>query len=319
MTSNCLAIDVSHGTTHDGPGMRTTVFVKGCPLRCRWCQNPESWIPENEVWWDGTKCIGCGSCLADCPSGALSAGPDGISIDRKACRRCGACASACPAGAMSWQGTLWTMDELLHEVLKDRAYYDQFGGGVTVSGGEPLLRADFVAAFFRRLHEEGVNTALDTCGCAPDSALEKVLPFADNVLYDVKLFDGEAHRALTGLSNEQILKNLLRVAEYKRACNPALRLWIRTPLIPDATATPENIRAISAFIHDRLADVVERWEMCAFNGACAGKFARLGLEWPYAGVRTMTQRFIGVMRECALSSGLPEDMIAVSGMIAPDA
>ena len=287
MKNKLLTIDVSHGTTHDGPGMRTTVFVKGCSLHCQWCQNPESIKAANEVWWDVSSCIGCGSCAKACPSGALAMRPDRIRIDRALCRACGRCVEACPAAAMLWQGQEYDLETLLREVLRDRTFYEQFGGGVTCSGGEPLLQAEFIEAFFRRLKEENISTALDTCGCAPREALERLLPYTDYLLYDLKVFDPQQHRAFTGQTNERILDNLLYAAAYMRSAERPMKLWIRTPLIYDATATTGNIRAIGAFLRDNVADVLERWEMPAFNGACVSKYRKLEQPWTYEGKGAM--------------------------------
>ena len=314
MQQKLLTIDVSHGTTHDGPGMRTTVFVKGCPLHCLWCQNPESISPRNEVWWEGVNCIGCGSCLAACKNGALKADDAGIAIDREKCLACGECAEACPAAAMTLQGQEYDLETLLKEVMKDRVYYEQFGGGVTCSGGEPLLQYEFVAEFFRRLQLEGITTALDTCGCAPLKNLETVLPHVDYILYDMKIFDREKHREFTGAYNDLILSNLKHAAGYVRSAAHPMEIWIRTPLIPGATATPENIAAIGAFIRDSLQDVVTRWELCAFNGVCASKYDKLGTRWAYDGMGAMTQPEIEPLRQAALAC-LPPEKVLVSGMI----
>ena len=191
MEKQLLTIDVSHGTTHDGPGMRTTIFVKGCSLQCLWCQNPESIGLKNEVWWNRTDCIGCGSCIEACSNQAISFTQDRLHIQRKVCQRCGNCAEACPSTALSWQGQTYDMQTLLEEILRDRNYYRQFGGGVTCSGGEPLLQYAFLTELFQRLQQEGITTALDTCGCAPQKNLQTLLPFTDYVLYDIKLMDSQ--------------------------------------------------------------------------------------------------------------------------------
>jgi len=309
-----LTIDVSHGTTHDGPGMRTTVFVKGCPLRCAWCQNPESISPKNEVWWDKTNCIGCMSCVEACPGGALNAAADGIRIDRRQCTVCGACVDACPAEAMTHQGQEYDMDSLIKEVLKDKRYYQQFGGGVTCSGGEPLLQYEFIAEFFRRMQQEGITTALDTCGCVPMENLRAVLPYTNYILYDMKLLDSDAHRRFTGASNKRILSNLIYAADYALSAAHPMEIWIRTPLIPSATATVENIRAIGTFIRNYLADVVTRWELCAFNGVCAAKYEKMGIQWPFDGMGAMSRSEIEILREAALSV-MPSEKIIITGMI----
>jgi len=231
---------------------------------------------------------------------------------------------ACPSGAMSFTGTEWTLEALLKEVLKDREYYKVFGGGVTVSGGEPLSQYRFVARFFERLHEEGVQTALDSCGLASAEALAAVLPHTDYVLFDIKLLDAALHKHFTGSSNEIILRNLGTIAETMRRVNAdraqtggaPMKLWIRTPLIHEATATVENIDAIGRYIQATLADVVERWELCAFNSACKSKYEKLGERWAFAECGLMDQDFIDGMRAAALGAGTPAEKLVISGLVA---
>jgi pyruvate formate lyase activating enzyme len=315
----CRTIEIIRGGTHDGPGLRTTVFLKGCSLACDWCQNPEGISPRQEVWWDERTCIGCNECIDACPTGALVAADEGVVRDRERCDACGACVDACPALAMTFTGRDWTLDALMKEALKDRDYYRAFGGGVTVSGGEPLCQYPFVAEFFRRLREVGVHTALDTCGSVPAQALAAVLPHTDHVLFDIKFMDSALHGQHTGHGNGETLANLLAIADHIRAVGTeSMALWIRTPLIPDVTATPENLAAIGRFIQEHLADLVERWELCAFNGACRTKYERLGLSWRYADQPLLEQRTVSALRAAALSTGIAEDRLVVSGLIAKD-
>lgn len=206
------------------------------------------------------------------------------------------------------------MESLLTEVLRDRHYYRQFGGGVTCSGGEPLLQYEFVGAFFQRLQEAGITTALDTCGYAPQKNLEYVLPWTNYILYDMKLFDSEQHKRFTGVPNERILENLKFTADFVRSADHPMKIWIRTPLIPGITAEPENIRAIGSFIRDHLLDVVERWELCAFNGVCVSKYDKLGVSWTFNGQGAMSDGEIRPIRQLALSL-LPEEKVLISGMI----
>ncbi|MDD5727868.1 MAG: glycyl-radical enzyme activating protein [Victivallales bacterium] len=313
-----ISFDIYRGTTHDGPGMRTTVFFKGCPLSCAWCHNPEGISYAREVWWDQAKCIGCLQCLEVCPENAIISGENGIFIDRSRCKRCGKCAQACPALAMTFVGNKWNAEELVREVLKDRHYFEAFGGGVTASGGEPLGQYEFVAEFFRQLKAQGVHTALDTCGLAPAKAFRVALPFVDCVLYDLKIFDSGNHKEFTGQSNGQILDNLKLLANYIRAAGRKLSLWIRTPLIPGATAETNNIASIAGFIRENLDDVYERWELCAFNNVCKSKYRKLNKSWTYEHTRLMTQAEIDQVTTAAITAGADGERLVVSGIIAKD-
>lgn len=314
--SSALVFEIVRGTTHDGPGMRTTVFLKGCPLRCTWCQNPEGISQGRQISWEASRCIRCLRCIEACPADALCDQADGIRRDTSRCVLCGACVDACPSRAMEWTADEWNLDSLVREALKDLDYYRAFGGGVTVSGGEPLSQHGFVRAFFRELRSRDVHTALDTCGLASGDALAGVLEFADHVLFDVKFVDEELHRQFTGHPNALILQNLEVVAEAVR--RDGLKLWIRTPLIPRATATGANLEAIGTLIADRYADVVERWELCAFNRACVGKYRSLGQPWEYEDEPTMTQKAVDELRRAALTRGLDHDTLVVSGLTTAD-
>ena len=320
-----LVIDILRGTMHDGPGLRTTVFFKGCPLNCLWCQNPEGIKPGAEIWWEERKCIRCLACKEACPADAVLEDENGLHRSEAKCTLCGACVEACPAQAMSFASQEWTVDLLVEEALKDKDYYQAFGGGVTASGGEPLLQHKFVTEFFKRLKEKGINTALDTCGFAPAEALHSVLLYTDCVLYDIKIFDPALHKMYTGQSNEIILENLIDIAHRIRKAgregnprNQDMKLWLRTPLIPGATATEENISAIGGFICDNLSDVVERWELCAFNSACGGKYKKMGQTWTYEDCKLMGQAIIDKLKAAALSTGMPGEKLVVSGLLAKE-
>jgi pyruvate formate lyase activating enzyme len=237
---------------------------------------------------------------------------DGVSIDRARCTTCGQCAAECPSTAMELIGTRWRLVDLVHEVLKDRAYFAN-AGGVTAGGGEPGLQAPFLAAFLRALKQEGIHTAVDTCGCYPTRMREAFLPFTDLVLYDLKTIDPDRHRAWTGRSNAQILDNLLAVRNrMAQGENPA-KLWIRTPVIPGATATEAAITGIGQWLAAHLAGFVERWELCAFNNLCRDKYLRLGRDWPYKNHPLLSRETMEHLTDIAHRSGVDPDIVHWSG------
>jgi pyruvate formate lyase activating enzyme len=311
-TQGCI-LHLQRLSTEDGPGIRTTVFFKGCPLHCAWCHNPESISPAIQNQWFATRCLDCHTCLETCPNGCLTMTHEGLVIDRTHCQMCGACSEACPAGAIEALGKTVTVDDLMVELLKDRAFYEKSGGGVTLSGGEPTLQADFSEALLRRLKEEGVATALDTCGMCTTHTLERLLPFTDLVLYDLKLFDNEQHRKYAGQPNTRILSNLLYIRDFIREQTRTIDLWIRTPLIPGATATQENISALGKFITSHLDGSVSRWELCAFNNLCRDQYTRLGMEWDFAQTPLMTNEEVGLFLRAAKHSGVDPEIIRASG------
>jgi pyruvate formate lyase activating enzyme len=312
-------LSIQRMSTEDGPGIRTAVFLKGCPLRCSWCQNPEGLSPEPEVTWTEARCIGCCSCLTTCPEGALSLGDEGITISRALCQGCGRCAQACPSTALELVGAPWSARALVQEVAKDRAYFERSGGGVTASGGEPTLQAGFVAEFLQGCRAAGISTALDSCGHCPQGALARVLPHADLVLFDLKEMDPERHRALTGLPNERILENLRCIGRRMGAGENPRGLWIRTPIIPGATDRAENIRAMGEFLERELAGDVARWDLCAFNNLCGEKYARLGRQWALRDAPLMGREEMEALARVARGSGVDPAIVHWSGLTRMDA
>jgi pyruvate formate lyase activating enzyme len=312
-SSHLTVFNIQRMSTEDGPGLRTTVFVKGCSLECLWCHNPEGISPSPQVVWHGPKCIGSRACDAACPEDAILRSGDEIEIDRDRCTVCGECVDRCPSAAMELWGTRWSLDDLVKEVAKDRSYFETSGGGVTVSGGEPALRTPFVAPFLERCRAIALHTALDTCGMCSPSALRSLAGHADLVLFDVKEIDPERHARFTGQTNERILANLIALGEQTRRGELPAELWIRTPLIPGATLSEENIRGIGAFIARELGDVVTRWELCSFNNLAADKYHRLGLHWDLEGLELMTEVDLRHFEEVGRKSGVDPGIVIGTG------
>ena len=233
-------INIKRFEIHDGDGLRTTLFLKGCPLRCKWCHNPESLSPKSELGYYAHKCINCGSCASICLYEAHTF-KDGVhSFDRGICRTCGKCASVCLADALILYGKKATPSDILPKLLADKDFYRSSGGGVTISGGEPLLQAEFTAELLRLLKSKEINTAVDTCLFAPQEKLKKVAQFTDTFLVDVKAFDREVHKNLTGQYNDIILDNIRYLDSISK------RMEIRIPYIPGLNS--EEIPKIAEFL-----------------------------------------------------------------------
>ena len=261
-------------STKDGPGIRSTVFFKGCPLGCLWCSNPELIRPLPDLLYSREKCRHCGTCIQVCPQGALSFGEDGyILIDRVKCDGCGRCVEECPEGALELAGRFMTVDEVVEDLLKDRVFYETSGGGVTFSGGEPLWQSGFVAQVAQRMKDEGIHTALDTAGDVTWCRIEEVLPFIDLVLYDIKLADNDQHLRFTGRDNDLILANAQLLSRQN------VPMHIRLVMIPGVNDSPAEIRARMEFVKE-LGDSVKQVDILPYHRYGAGKYPRLGLDYP---------------------------------------
>jgi pyruvate formate lyase activating enzyme len=257
--------NVQRFSLHDGPGIRTTVFLKGCPARCTWCHNPESQSFEPEVLTVETRCADCGTCRSVCPHGAP---PPGSTL----CTACGECVEACPTGARQLVGREVTVAEVLDEVLRDRVFFETSGGGVTFSGGEPLSQPAFLEGLLGDARDHALHTAVDTCGFAPRGVLLDLAPRVDLFLFDVKLPDDERHREATGLPSAPILTNLRALVDV----HPAV--WIRVPVVPGHTDAPGDVDAIAALVADlpRPCPV----SLLPFHATGAAKARRLGQPSP---------------------------------------
>jgi len=291
-------LDIQRMSTEDGPGLRTTLFMKGCSLRCDWCHNPESIDSRPLIQWNSNRCIGCDSCREVCESGALARvqAEGRIKIDGSSCTLCQACVDSCPSGALHLKGEQWQREELLQELLKDRAYFGQ-EGGITLSGGEPLLQAEAALWLLEQIRREGLKTALDTAGLVQTKILLAALEQTDLLLYDLKIYDSEQHRKYTGSGNEQILANL--VAALAEAGRSGTKVWIRTPLVPGVTDRAENIAELARWLGSYGNEQIERWELCAFNNLCENKYLMLDCEWPYRGVTQQKRAALDHLAEIA--------------------
>ena len=267
-----IILDIQRMSTEDGPGLRTTVFFKGCNLACPWCHNPESIGRKPDLNWFSQKCMGCNSCQKVCPQKGISRGESGLLFNRPLCIACGSCADACPQAAIELKGKAMNIEKLAAELLKDQAYFGK-DGGITLSGGEVMLQPEAALKLSRILKTAGVHIAVDTAGCYEFSLLETMLPHIDIVLYDLKIFDSVVHKRIIGAANRPILEN------YQRLIDRKAKVWVRTPIIKGATDSEENIAAIGNFIG--VVGLPERWELCAFNNLCNDKYQRLDQDWAY--------------------------------------
>ncbi len=304
-TPTANVFEVQRYSTEDGTGIRTTVFLKQCPLRCAWCQNPEGLDREPSIQWFKVKCISCESCVKACPEKAIRLDDKGIHIDRKACKACGTCVDACPSTALKRFGRLMSIASLVDEVAKDVAYYEQSGGGITVSGGDPTMQPEAVVLFLSACKARGIATAIETSGATTTAVLERILPHVDLVMYDLKEIDPEKHKAFTGMSNDKILENCKWLARH--VDGKEKQLWIRTPLIPGYTATGENVGGLAEFIAKELGGKVQRWELLSFNNLPADKYERMDLgKWALKGAPLLTRREMDRFRALAEASGVPD-------------
>lgn len=267
-----LVFNIQGYSIHDGPGIRTTVFMKGCPLRCKWCANPESINAVPEILYNREKCIKCYCCVKACPHGAVSIPEEGehIHINREICVDCEKhlCTKKCYQEALKTAGMVMTLEDLFKDIEKDLLFYRTSGGGVTLSGGEPSNQYKFASEFFKRCKEKGIHTVLDTTGFAPWERLQEILKFTDLVLYDIKHMDSDVHKKLTGVGNEKILENLKRI--FSSTSIPAT---IRVPVIPGLNNSKENFHAIATFIKNLGAKEVN---ILPYHRMGTEKYAKLG-------------------------------------------
>lgn len=275
MSLTATIFDISKTALHDGPGIRSTIYFKGCNLSCLWCHNPESHSPKPEISFAAQKCIQCGSCSAICPEHHILS-KDGVAFLRDGCRVCGACVDHCYTKALSVVGKQYTPEEVLREILRDKAYYVRSGGGVTLSGGECLLYPEFAASVLRLCKENGIHTLIESAFCVPKANIEMVLPYTDMFYVDLKHFDSHTHKTYTGQGNALILENIRHFA------NVHGHLTVRTPLIPGVNDDMHNLEQTASFARQVGARCLE---LLKFNPLGASKYILIGKQpAPLAGV-----------------------------------
>lgn len=284
-----IIFDIMRFSTRDGPGIRTTVFFKGCPLSCWWCHNPESQRSAPELIYRPNLCRGCLDCVAACPQGAISPWEGKVATDPARCQVSGDCVPVCPSDARQIAGREMGVAQVMAELLKDRDFYEQSGGGVTFSGGEPLQQPEFLAALLQACRQEGLHTAVDTSGWAPWSVLEGLHGLVDLYLYDLKLLDDARHLQYTGVSNQRILENLRRLA----ALGEGIRL--RLPLIPGVNDRPEDLQAVREFLAS-LPALLEV-EVLPYHTSGVEKYHRMGRPYPLEGLIVPDEVTVAAWRE----------------------
>lgn len=265
--------DLKRFAVHDGGGLRSTLFLKGCPLHCPWCQNPEGIDPRPALWYSPNDCISCGTCAAACPNQALNL-EERIHVDRTKCTLCGKCEDVCPGSALQRMGNTVTAKEAVDLLMRDSVFFGG-DGGVTLSGGEALMQWEFASEVLGLCKEKGADTAIESCLFAPGKAIEAMLPVTDHFLIDIKYLDADEHKRIVGTDNRQILDN------YEFLVSRGADVLVRTPLIPGYTATEKNIRSIAGYI--RSVDADAKYELLNFNPLCRSKYAALEKEYPVDG------------------------------------
>lgn len=296
--SAAIVFDIQKFAVHDGPGIRTLVFLKGCPLHCGWCSNPESQTLEAQMFYFSNRCLGCLACVDECSKGAITIDDEGRPLtDRQRCDDCGECIEICYADARVVIGRSMTVDEVMAEIRQDIPFYRRSGGGVTLGGGEVLVWSEFAEKLLSLCKAEFIDTAVEACGYADWPELERLVPYVDRFYYDLKHIDSETHAQLTGVGNEVILANLERLARTSAS------IVVRIPVVPGLNDDAENVRAIARHVRsNRLADKIE---LLPYHRLGEDKYARLGRIYELAGVQPPSDEKMRTLAAIVAEEGMP--------------
>ena len=312
---NAYIANIQRMSMDDGPGIRTTLFLKGCGLNCSWCHNPETISSKPHVLWYAEKCIGCGLCVQSCPENAIFQNDASLIQIKRSCKQCRTCVDTCPGAALEMIGHYESIHELQNTLQKDISYYQTSGGGVTVSGGEPCLQAEIVTQLFSKLKQNKIHTALDTCGYCDAQVFQTLLPQSDLILFDIKEIDPNRHLEYTAHSNERIFDNLEKICQIITDQKLHTRLWIRTPIIPDVTDSTENIIGIGKLVSGLPKEILQRWELLAFNPLCKEKYERLQRAWPFLNYSWYSKQQMNEFEITAKQACDYSDIISWSGYV----
>ena len=290
-----VVLKIDRCSKHDGPGLRTVVFLKGCPLRCKWCSTPESQQKDPILLHMETLCVRCGRCVVACPEKALRL-EEIVIIDRQHCKHCGKCKDACLNNALRFSGRVMSLDEVYNVIDRSRSFWNRMPGGLTISGGEVFFQFEFSKALLKKCHEAGIDTNIETSCFAPMEKVHELLPYLDHVCCDVKHMDEEAHRELTGVSNRQIQENIRMISQEKD-------LILRYPVIPTCNDSEENIDATCDFIKT-LGDKFNRVDLLAYHKMGTITYRRLGLEYALEDVPALPKKKLALVRDRMVARGV---------------